>query len=54
MSAAEIIPSPARPELPALVAPAGDKASWRFLEFFTVNIRNRNTRRLCAGRRRVS
>src|ERR1022692_194421 len=30
--------------LPALVAGAGDRAAWRFLEFFTVNIRNKNTR----------
>jgi integrase/recombinase XerD len=33
-----------RGELPALIARAGDRASWRFVEFFTVNIRNRNTR----------
>ena len=48
--------------LPTLIAQAGEKASWRFLEFFTVNIRNKNTRaaygqaagaflRLCEGRR---
>jgi hypothetical protein len=30
--------------LPALIAVAGDRAAPRFLEFFTVNIRNRNTR----------
>jgi integrase/recombinase XerD len=30
--------------LPALIAGAGERAAWRFLEFFTVNIRNRNTR----------
>jgi integrase/recombinase XerD len=30
--------------VPALVAEAGERASWRFLEFFTVNIRNQNTR----------
>ena len=30
--------------LPALIAGAGKLAAWRFLEFFTVNIRNRNTR----------
>lgn len=30
--------------LPALVRGAGKKASKRFLEFFTANIRNRNTR----------
>jgi integrase/recombinase XerD len=33
-----------RAELPAVIARAGDRASWRFVEFFTVNIRNRNTR----------
>src|SRR5271165_4256433 len=32
------------PQLPALVARAGKRAAWRFLEFFTVNIRNKNTR----------
>jgi len=36
--------------LPSLIAGAGDRAALRFLEFFTVNIRNRNTRGgLCAG-----
>ena len=30
---------------PALVAAAGDRASYRFLEFFTAQIRNPNTRR---------
>src|SRR6202162_398040 len=30
--------------LPALIAGAGEQAAWRFLEFFTVNIRNKNTR----------
>jgi integrase/recombinase XerD len=32
-------------ELPAIVASAGEKGNWRFLEFFMVNIRNRHTRR---------
>lgn len=32
------------PVLPALVCKAGEQASWRFLEFFSVNIRNANTR----------
>jgi site-specific recombinase XerD len=32
------------PELPALIAGAGDRAALRFIEYFTVNIRNRNTR----------
>jgi integrase/recombinase XerD len=30
--------------LSPLIANAGERAAWRFLEFFTVNIRNRNTR----------
>jgi site-specific recombinase XerD len=30
--------------LPALITEAGERAAWRFLEFFTVNIRNKNTR----------
>ncbi|TBG96052.1 hypothetical protein [Rhizobium leguminosarum] len=30
---------------PAVVAAAGDHLSYRFIEFFTVNIRNPNTRR---------
>lgn len=30
---------------PALVAASGARARWRFLEFFTANIRNANTRR---------
>jgi len=31
-------------KLPAAVARAGERAAWRFIEFFTANIRNRNTR----------
>ncbi len=33
-----------RPPVPALIGAAGEKASRRFLEFFTAEIRNRNTR----------
>jgi integrase/recombinase XerC len=33
---------------PSLVAAAGDRAQERFIEFFTANIRNRNTRRAYA------
>jgi site-specific recombinase XerD len=33
---------------PALIAAAGERASYRFLEFFTANIRNPNTRRAYA------
>ena len=31
--------------VPALVADLGDEAAWRYVEFFTANIRNQNTRR---------
>lgn len=31
--------------LPTLIAAAGDRGAWRFIEFFTANIRNPNTRR---------
>ena len=31
--------------VPALIAAAGDAAGWRYVEFFTANIRNPNTRR---------
>ena len=34
--------------VPALVANLGDAASWRFIEFFTANIRNPHTRRAYA------
>lgn len=44
MSQATIIPSPSAPVLPALITTAGERAARRFLEFFTVNIRNKNTR----------
>ena len=30
---------------PALIAADGERASYRFFEFFTANIRNPNTRR---------
>ena len=31
--------------LPVLIADAGDAAGWRFIDLFTANIRNPNTRR---------
>jgi integrase/recombinase XerD len=34
--------------LPALITDAGERASTRFIEFFTANIRNRNTRQAYA------
>src|SRR6202161_1390420 len=39
---------PDRPLVPALIANAGDAAGWRYVEFFTANIRNLNTRRAYA------
>jgi hypothetical protein len=38
-----VIKHPSGTPLPALIAGAGKPAARRFLEFFTVNIRNRNT-----------
>jgi site-specific recombinase XerD len=34
--------------VPTLIAAAGDAAGWRYVEFFTANIRNPNTRRAYA------
>jgi hypothetical protein len=34
--------------LPAIIRGHGERASHRFIEFFTASIRNRNARRLCA------
>ena len=31
--------------VPALIADAGEAAGWRYIDFFTSNIRNANTRR---------
>jgi integrase/recombinase XerD len=39
-----VIPGPSGLQLPVLIVGAGEGAVWRFLEFFTVNIRNKNTR----------
>jgi site-specific recombinase XerD len=39
-----IVVQPTGPELPELIAREGTRGARRFLEFFTVNIRNRNTR----------
>lgn len=41
---AEVTPLKEHVSVPVLIARAGERATWRFLEFFTVNIRNRNTR----------
>jgi len=34
--------------VPALIADCGDQAAWRYVEFFTANIRNPHTRRAYA------
>jgi site-specific recombinase XerD len=34
--------------VPAMIAAGGEQASWRYIEFFTANIRNKNTRRAYA------
>ncbi len=34
--------------IPALIADAGEQAAWRYVDFFTANIRNPNTRRAYA------
>jgi site-specific recombinase XerD len=44
----QLIPFHTMGSSPALVAAAGDRAQERFIEFFTANIRNRNTRRAYA------
>ena len=35
-------------QLPTLITASGDRASWRFMEFFTAAIRTPNTRRAYA------
>src|ERR1700741_1509413 len=43
---AELISDQRAPNVvPALVANLGEQAAWRYVEFFTANIRNPNTRR---------
>jgi site-specific recombinase XerD len=44
MTELAVINTSAVPELPTLINRAGERAAWRFLEFFAVNIRNKNTR----------
>jgi site-specific recombinase XerD len=39
-----LLPDSSNLPVPAMIAGAGDKAAWRFVEFFAANIRNRNTR----------
>jgi site-specific recombinase XerD len=40
-----LTPLPTDQLLPTLIADAGDQAAWRYIDFFTSNIRNPNTRR---------
>lgn len=49
MMSAEITSDPrALNVVPALIADLGEEAAWRYVEFFTANIRNPNTRRAYA------
>jgi site-specific recombinase XerC len=43
-----LTPLPAAELIPILIADAGDQASWRYIDFFTSNIRNPHTRRAYA------
>jgi site-specific recombinase XerD len=43
-----LTPLPDASLIPTLIADAGDTASWRYIDFFTSNIRNPNTRRAYA------
>jgi integrase/recombinase XerD len=44
MSSIIVAPHDSGLEVPAIIGSLGERATWRFLEFFTVNIRNKNTR----------
>jgi site-specific recombinase XerD len=44
----QLVPFRSLAASPALIAAAGESAKLRFVEFFTANIRNRNTRRAYA------
>ena len=43
--AGAVTPLPDGKLIPSLIADAGDQAAWRYVDFFTANIRNPNTRR---------
>ena len=43
-----LVPASPAELVPALIADAGDAAAWRYIDFFTANIRNPNTRRAYA------
>ncbi len=40
-----LTPLPDGKLIPSLIADAGEHATWRYIDFFTANIRNPNTRR---------
>ncbi len=48
-----LTPLPEGKLIPSLIAGAGEEAAWRYVDFFTANIRNPNTRhayaRACVG-----
>ena len=44
----QLVPFSAIQQLPAPIAAAGERAAYRFLEFFTAQIRDPNTRRAYA------
>ncbi len=44
MDGSSPVPHSSSPTLPAVIAAAGEPAAMRFIEFFTANIRNPNTR----------
>jgi site-specific recombinase XerD len=46
--AGALTPLPGGALIPVLIANAGEQASWRYVDFFTANIRNPNTRRAYA------
>ena len=48
IQAGALTPLPNAHLLPPLIAEAGEQASWRYIDFFTANIRNSNTRRAYA------
>ncbi len=43
-----LTPLPDGKLIPSLIADAGEQAAWRYVDFFTANIRNPNTRRAYA------
>jgi hypothetical protein len=48
MITSALTPLPDGQLIPSLIADAGDQACWRYIDFFTSNIRNPNTRRAYA------